>query len=243
MRSRLVCLALVAACHPTPPLATVASTAPPPAPAPTAPPPASTIDLDKLLASQTRGFYACFESQAATRPEFGGHLDANVEVDTTGRVVNVEISASTFPDDSVLPCLLRAWRAVRVPPPPDHATGHMRLAWEKRCGSTPLAPGKGSMEKEMIRTVIRSHLDEVRVCYEQKLATNPALHGRVMVQFTVGHEGTVVAAFVQSSTLDDADVDACIVEATRRWRYPPACGSGIVIVSYPFVLQSADAAP
>src|SRR6185312_10395897 len=142
MRSRLVCLALVAACHP------------------------SKIDLDKLLAAQTRGLYACFESQAATRPELAGHLDAKVEVDTTGRVVNVEITASTFPDDSVLPCLLRAWRAVRVPPP-DHATGHMRLVWQNSCGSTPLAPGKGSMDKAMIRAVVRSHLDEVRACYEK----------------------------------------------------------------------------
>ena len=237
MRSRLVCLALVAACHPTPPPATppvVATTAPPTAPVPTAAAsPASTIDLEKLLAAQTRGLYACLESQAATRPEFGGHLDAKVEVDTTGRVVNVEISASTFPDDSALPCLLSAWRAVRVPPPPDHATGHMRLAWENSCGSAPLAPGRGIMDKEMIRTVIRSHLDEVRVCYEKKLVTNPALQGRVMVQFTVGHEGTVVAAVLQTSTVDDADVNACIVEATRRWRYPPTCGGGIVSSATP----------
>jgi len=219
MRSRLVCLALVAACHP------------------------SKIDLDKLLAAQTRGLYACFESQAATRPELAGHLDAKVEVDTTGRVVNVEITASTFPDDSVLPCLLRAWRAVRVPPPPDHAIGHMRLVWQNSCGSTPLAPGKGSMDKAMIRAVVRSHLDEVRACYEKKLATSPALQGRVMVQFTVGHDGTVVAAIVQSSTIDDANLNACIVEATRRWRYPPPCGDGIVIVSYPFVLRTLDGAP
>jgi hypothetical protein len=63
-----------------------------------------------------------------------------------------------------------------------------------------------------------------------------------MVQFTVGHDGTVVAAIVQNSTIDDADVESCIASATRGWRFPQTCG-GIVIVSYPFVLRPADTAP
>jgi hypothetical protein len=139
MRSRLVCLALVAACHPTAPPATPAVAAaamPPTAPAPAPAPPATKVDLDKVLAMQSRGLYACIVRETATRPDFGGHLDAEVTWDTRGRIVNVQISASTFPDDSVLPCLLRAWRDLRLPPSHEYASGHMRLVWENRCDSS-----------------------------------------------------------------------------------------------------------
>lgn len=212
----------------------------------TAPLPASAaaakrVDLDKLLATQSRGLYACIERETATRPDFGGHLDAEIEIDTRGRVVNVQIATSTFPDDSALPCLLRAWRDLRLSPPHERATGRMRIAWENECSSRTVAD-TGSMDKEMIRRIIQSHLDEVRFCYEKKLVKNATLQGRVMIQFTIGHAGTVAAAIVQNSTIDDADVGSCIASATHGWRFPQTCG-GIVIVSYPFVLRTAGAAP
>ena len=32
-------------------------------------------------------------------------------------------------------------------------------------------------------------------------------------------------------------VGACIARAVRRWKFPPPEGGGIVVVTYPFVLQ------
>ena len=97
------------------------------------------------------------------------------------------------------------------------------------------------MDKEMIRRVVRSHLDEVRSCYESALQRHGALAGRVMLQFTIGPEGAIVATNVKSSTIEDPTVGACIAESARSWHFPAPCGSGVVIVSYPFVLEPADA--
>ena len=57
-----------------------------------------------------------------------------------------------------------------------------------------------------------------------------------MVQFTIAASGQVIASVLQNSTIGNARVENCIVQAVKRWEFPKPLGGGIVIVSYPFVL-------
>ena len=98
---------------------------------------------------------------------------------------------------------------------------------------------RGSIDKEVIRRVIRAHVGQVKGCYEKGLKSNPGLSGRVTVQMTIGAGGRVVASSVQQSTLNDGAVESCITAAVRRWVFPRPAGGGIVVVSYPFVLRTA----
>ncbi len=98
---------------------------------------------------------------------------------------------------------------------------------------------RGSLDKEIIRRVIRSHIKEVKFCYEQELLKKPDLGGRVVVQFTISASGQVVASVLQTSTMGNSRVENCTVQAVRRWEFPKPLGGGIVIVSYPFVLTPA----
>jgi TonB family protein len=95
---------------------------------------------------------------------------------------------------------------------------------------------RGSLDREIIRRIIRRHINEVRYCYEQELVKRPGLGGRVAVQFTIAATGQVIASTLQSSTLNNARVESCIVQAVRRWEFPKPQGGGIAIVSYPFNL-------
>jgi outer membrane biosynthesis protein TonB len=98
---------------------------------------------------------------------------------------------------------------------------------------------KGSLSKEVIRRVIRQHLNEVRFCYEQQLAVKPDLNGRVAIQFIISPTGAVQMSKVASSTLGNSACEDCIAKAVRRWTFPSPEGGGVVIVTYPFVLQPA----
>jgi TonB family protein len=98
---------------------------------------------------------------------------------------------------------------------------------------------RGSLDKEIIRRIIRRHINEVKYCYEKELSATPNLNGRVMIQFTISATGQVVASVVQNSTVGNRTVEGCIAQAVRRWMFPKPKGGGIVIVSYPFVLRSA----
>lgn len=106
-------------------------------------------------------------------------------------------------------------------------------------GSVPsIKPGSavvtGSLSKEVIRRVVRQHINEIRFCYEQALAKNPSLAGKVIVQFIIDDQGNVISSKVKSTTLKDTTVEKCIVEALERWTFPSPEGGGTVKVTYPF---------
>jgi pSer/pThr/pTyr-binding forkhead associated (FHA) protein len=115
----------------------------------------------------------------------------------------------------------------------------------RRAHAPDVVPGtaqvRGSLDKEIIRRIIRRHLNEVRFCYEKELMKKQDLFGRVMIQFTISGTGAVVASMVQNSTMNNPPVEQCIAQSVRRWEFPKPQGGGIVIVSYPFVLKAAGA--
>lgn len=117
----------------------------------------------------------------------------------------------------------------------------------RREGHVPhLRPGAvdvvGSLSKEVIRRVIQRHANEVRFCYEEGLRRTPELAGRVEVKFVIAPSGAVQNALVASNTLagDQARTSQCIAEAVKRWSFPAPDGGGVVVVSYPFLLETAN---
>ncbi len=98
---------------------------------------------------------------------------------------------------------------------------------------------RGSLSKEVIRRVIQRHINEVRFCYEQELNQRPDIAGRVTVKFIISPSGAVQASNVENTTLGAARAEQCISQAVRRWTFPAPDGGGIVVVSYPFVLEAA----
>jgi pSer/pThr/pTyr-binding forkhead associated (FHA) protein len=100
---------------------------------------------------------------------------------------------------------------------------------------------RGSLDKEIIRRIIRRHINEVKFCYETELTKNSNLAGRISVQFTIAGAGQVIASVMQSSTMGNVRVEGCVVQAVRRWEFPRPVGGGIVIVSYPFNFTSGNA--
>ena len=104
-----------------------------------------------------------------------------------------------------------------------------------------MATVRGSLDKEVIRLVIRRHINEVRFCYEQALGTNPELAGRVAIELVISTDGNVTKSMVSSSTLGNLRVETCIAEGARRWEFPAVKGGGLVIVTYPFNLTPRPA--
>jgi TonB family protein len=96
---------------------------------------------------------------------------------------------------------------------------------------------QGSLDKDIIRRIVRAHINEVRYCYNQGLARDPNLKGRVSIEFVIDAKGKITSANVQESTMSDATVAACIAKQMMKWTFPKPEGGGIVKVVYPFVLE------
>jgi TonB family protein len=107
------------------------------------------------------------------------------------------------------------------------------------------AQARGDLNKEIIRRVIRHHINEVKSCYEQELTQTPEIGGRVRVQFTIGASGHVIASSLLKSSVGNARLDNCVVQLVRHWEFPKPCGGRTIVASYPFVftLPAPDQAP
>jgi hypothetical protein len=122
-----------------------------------------------------------------------------------------------------------------------HVPGVQPLAVARAPGpeltGTPPVEG-GSLPKRAIRAVISAGIGEVRACYEAGLTGARGAAGLVELKFIIGTEGLVIATAVARSSLDDASIASCIRDAVAKWRFPVPDGGGIVVVTYPFVLET-----
>ena len=110
------------------------------------------------------------------------------------------------------------------------------------CEDVPLPTSEGpildqeeALSKDIIARIARAHMSEVLHCYEAGLEDDPALEGKVVVQFVINGEGTVSSATSAEGTdLGHEGVESCVVETLEGWRFPKPRGGGNVIVTYPF---------
>jgi len=96
----------------------------------------------------------------------------------------------------------------------------------------------GALDKSLIDRVVKSHLAQIRYCYQRELAKNPKLFGKIVVKFVISKDGTVSSATTKSSTMNNPIVERCVNSRFMRMRFPKPKGGGIVIVSYPFVFNA-----
>ncbi len=109
--------------------------------------------------------------------------------------------------------------------------------------STRVVPGKttvvGGLDKDVIMKVIKRHQNEIKFCFEQELQKNPALAGKVAVAWTIDPSGAVSEANVSESSMGNANVESCIEQRIRRWKFPEPQGGGVVNVTFPWIFKAA----
>jgi hypothetical protein len=107
--------------------------------------------------------------------------------------------------------------------------------------STGTAVVMGSVDKELIRKVIQDHASQIRYCYEQQLAVNPRLQGKVSVKWIINADGSASSAQIDRSgtTLEDGKVHECMMARITSWQFPKPKGGGIAVITYPWILRSA----
>lgn len=96
----------------------------------------------------------------------------------------------------------------------------------------------GGLDKEVIAKIIRSYLGQIRYCYERQLSATPDLYGKLLVQFSISQAGTVNTQSILSSSLQNKNVEGCVLKQVANWKFPEPKGGTIVKVSYPFLFTS-----
>jgi hypothetical protein len=101
----------------------------------------------------------------------------------------------------------------------------------------------GSIDKELIRKVIQEHAAQIRFCYEEQLAVNPKLAGKVAIKWVIDADGNASNASVDAAatTLKDDKVHQCMMARIVSWQFPKPKGGGIAVITYPWILRVAGA--
>jgi TonB family protein len=97
---------------------------------------------------------------------------------------------------------------------------------------------KAMLDKAEVQKVVASHMQEVKYCYDKEAAGGGLGSGQITVRFVIGPSGKVEGATVVSDTLKSGPVQACVVKAAGRWKFPKPAGEGSVTVNYPFTFSA-----
>ncbi len=95
----------------------------------------------------------------------------------------------------------------------------------------------GALDKSEIDRIVKQHLSQIRYCYQKELNRQPSLKGKVVIRFVIAADGSVSRSEVQSTSMNNGVVEACVAERFYRMRFPRPQGGGLVIVTYPFVFN------
>ena len=97
--------------------------------------------------------------------------------DTTAPEREPTPTAAPTPPSEPTPATAATPPAEPTPPSADTTSG------------LPQAEVKGSLDKDIIRRVVRANIADVRGCYNEGLARDATLKGRVMIQFVIAPKG------------------------------------------------------
>lgn len=102
-----------------------------------------------------------------------------------------------------------------------------------------------SADREAVRRAVKTHLSEVKTCYDDALKKDShnkdsQLSGKIVLDFEVDNAGKVPSAKVneKKSTLKSSDIEQCLIDKVKSWTFPPSPKGTIISVSYPFIFKS-----
>lgn len=126
------------------------------------------------------------------------------------------------------------WGSLVDPPYPEPRVPRHRVSLKKH-------QVDGALDRDIVRRIVRAHVDEVRSCYDAGFQRDPSLRGEIELEFVIDPSGLV--AQVEDRTGDDFadhEVSGCVARAMRRWKFPKPTDGGSVTVRYPIMLSPGD---
>jgi hypothetical protein len=95
---------------------------------------------------------------------------------------------------------------------------------------------EGQWSAERIRSVVLLHVEEIRECYKQGLATRPGLQGEILIRAQITMDGSVHVASVGRTIPGDPGVGKCLADTLRTWTFNNPENWKTSFAEIPFIL-------
>jgi hypothetical protein len=172
-------------------------------------------------------FRLCFEDGLRQNPKLHGRTEFGLTVDQRGRARAVRLVATRLEDQAVVACLADRVRELVFAPP---ARVDVRMTVELWPGDAPIEPSPpsdhrgrdnpGKLDTDAVLAVVRRAEPELRSCYDEALARDPELWGRLELRFDQDQEGRLGRLGEQQSHFPDRRAALCVVDALRILGWP-----------------------
>lgn len=106
----------------------------------------------------------------------------------------------------------------------------------KKAGKTKI---DGTLKASAVARILSRGMRALKGCYQRALKRNPKLSGKITVILSINATGKVTKVEIDTDTVGDSSVNACIKGFSRRWRFPPPEDGGSVEVSFSVGFQSS----
>jgi len=77
----------------------------------------------------------------------------------------------------------------------------------------------GGLKESAVKKIIKANIDDLKAC-----AAIYGLHGKVVIKFVVGPDGTIKKVQVVVNEIRGSNAEKCIMEKVKAWRFPGAQG-------------------
>lgn len=186
------------------------------------------------------------------REASGNEVRVSLAVAENGRA-----TASPIGDSAAVAfqaCVIGALARVRLAAG-DEGTIELRIGWHEprsygtgalggfhsRSSSLPSHPraerAVAPYPEEQISTVAQAHDAEVRHCFASELAHRPDVAGTIRLRFTIGLDGTVSGATIDSDDIHVPAVSECLMARIATWTFPAPTTGAPATVTHAFALR------
>jgi hypothetical protein len=94
----------------------------------------------------------------------------------------------------------------------------------------------GLLATEVVKRVVKQNMPKIQACYEQGLARNPKLAGKLTARIIINDEGRVTTSGNGGTDLGNQQVVSCVLEAFYKMQFPKPV-KGVVMVVYPLTFS------
>lgn len=155
---------------------------------------------------------------------FGDWLGGLVKRPESPTAAEFQLQAAKLP----LPTLRLRRDLIKTPSPPNEET----LGHSSGKSKTPAA----TLANEEIEDAIQQRQSLFQRCWTQRLKDNPALVGRLLLQFEISPRGRVQDVQVAESTIPDQTMIRCVVSVLERISFREF-GGGAINLTFPLSFE------
>lgn len=125
-----------------------------------------------------------------------------------------------------------SWVRTSRPTAPDHGPRYVRTRLRP-------PPVDTAISRTGVAVTIRSHINEIRACYNDALKRDPEVQGRVGLLFRIESDAHAHDVRVDAEGMEDTVLQGCVADAVTSWRFPVTVEPGArpVEVHYPIQLR------